>query len=38
MSSSNDELLYLAVKDDDLAEVKCLLSKGTGTGFTDGVS
>lgn len=36
--ASNDELLYEAVRDGDLAKVKELLSKGTGTEYKDGVS
>jgi hypothetical protein len=39
MSASNDELLlYEAARDGDLEEVKELLSKGTGTGYRNGVS
>ena len=38
MSASNDELLYYAARDGDLAKVKELLSKGVGTDYRDGVS
>ena len=38
MSASNDELLFNAAKSGDLKMVKELLSKGTGTGYRDGVS
>ena len=38
ISASNDELLYRAARDGDLAKVKDLLSKGVGTGYKDGVS
>ena len=38
MSASNDELLFNAAKSGDLKKVKELLSKGTGTGYRDGVS
>ena len=39
MSASNDELLlFNAARDGKLEVVKELLSKGTGTGYRDGVS
>ena len=38
MSASNDEPLYYAARDGDLAKVKELLSKGVGTDYRDGVS
>ena len=39
MSTSNDELrLFNAARDGKLEVVKELLSKGTGTGYRDGVS
>jgi len=38
MSASNDELLYNAARDGNLAKVKELLSKGVGTGYRDEVS
>ena len=37
MSASNEELLFYAARDGDLAKVKELLSKGTGTGYRDEV-
>jgi hypothetical protein len=37
MSASNDKLLFEAARDGKLEEVKELLSKGTGTGYTDEV-
>ena len=38
MSASYDELLYNAAMNGNLMKVKELLSKGTGTGYRDGVS
>ena len=38
MSASNDKLLYDAARDGKVEKVKELLSKGTGTGYKDGVS
>ena len=38
MSASNDELLFYAAWDGDVAKVKDLLSEGTGTGYRFKVS
>jgi len=37
-STSNDELLYHAACEGDLEKVIELLSRGAGTGYSDGVS
>ena len=38
MSASNDKLLYNAARDGDVAKVKDLMSKGTGTEYRNEVN